>query len=206
MPISTYNELRAAVADWLNREDLAAVIPSFISLAEADINRTLRDLRMETRATLTLDQRYEALPADWLETIRLELSGQTHRVELVSNAAMSDMRRMRADLSGTPTSYCHTAGQLELYPTPDQAYAAELVYFGKVAALSDVAPTNWLLTAAPDAYLYGALVQSAPYLKDDQRAAVWAGLYQNAITSLNASSETARYSGSGLRLMRRGLV
>jgi hypothetical protein len=54
-------------------------------------------------------------------------------------------------------------------------------------------------------YLYGSLVQSAPYLKDDARAAVWAGLYQNAITNLNSASERSRHSGSGLRLRIRGL-
>lgn len=205
MSIDTYTELTAAIADWLNREDLTAVIPSFISLAEADINRNLRDWRMEKRSDASLDAQYSTLPTDWLETIRLNLSGGTSRLELVSDGALADLRAERSDAAGKPTHYAHTAGGLELFPTPDAAYDAELVYFAKVPALSATATTNWLLSAAPDVYLYGALTQSAPYLKDDQRAPLWAGLYQNAITSLNTASERSRYSGAGLRLRIRGM-
>lgn len=205
MSIDTYAELQSAIADFLNREDLSAVIPTFISLAEADINRTLRDYRMEKRSTALVDAQYSALPIDWVETIRVQIAGDTSRLELVSDGALADMRAARSDTGGKPTHYAHTAGGLELFPTPDAEYTVEIVYFAKVPALSVTATTNWLLSAAPDVYLYGALTQSAPYLKDDQRAPVWAGLYQNAITSLNTASERSRYSGTGLRLRIRGM-
>ena len=206
MSISTYAELQAAIADWLNRDDLASVVPSFIALAEADINRTLRDYRMEKRSKAQLDAQYSALPGDWLETIRLSLADGSHRLEMVSDGALAELRAQRRDATGRPTHYTHTAGGLELFPTPDASYEAELVYFAKVPSLSAGVTTNWLLSAAPDVYLYGALTQSAPYLKDDQRASVWAGLYQNALNNLNTASERARYSGSGLRLRNRGMA
>ena len=205
MTITNYGTLKSAVADWLNREDFTSVIPSFIALAEADINRILRDYRMEKRSTALVDTQYSALPADWMETIRIQISGDPSRIELASNAALADMRYSRSDRAGKPTHYAHTAGGLELFPTPDDEYTIEIVYYGRVPALSDVATTNWLLTASPDVYLYGALTQSAPYLKDDQRAAVWGALYQNAITSLNSASEQTRHSGTGLRLRIRGM-
>jgi hypothetical protein len=205
MAIDTYANLQSTISDWLNRDDLSAVIPSFIALAEADISRTLRDYRMEKRSTALVDAQYSALPTDWLETIRVQVSGDTSRLELVSDGALADMRAARNDAGGKPTHYAHTAGGLELFPTPDAEYTIEVVYFAKVPALSVSATTNWLLSAAPDVYLYGALTQSAPYLKDDQRAPVWAGLYQNAITSLNTASERSRYSGTGLRLRIRGM-
>lgn len=206
MPISTYAELKASIADWLNRDDLTAAISSFITLAEADINRTLRDWRMEKRSEATLDAQFSALPGDWLETIRLNLVDSSRRLELASDGALAEMRASINDQAGRPTHYAHTAGGLELFPTPDASYDAELVYFAKVPALSDTATSNWLLTTAPDVYLYGALTQSAPYLKDDQRTAVWAGLYQSAVSNLNSASERARHSGSGLRLRNRGMA
>lgn len=205
MSIDTYAELQSVIADWLNRQDLTAVIPSFIALAEADINRALRDYRMEKRSTAQVDTQYSALPGDWVETIRAQIVGDTSRLELVSDGALADMRAARNDVSGKPTHYAHTAGGLELFPTPDAEYSVEIVYYAKVPTLSATATTNWLLSAAPDVYLYGALTQSAPYLKDDQRAPIWAGLYQNAITNLNTASERARFSGSGLRLRIRGM-
>ena len=205
MPLDTYANLQAAVSDFLNRDDLASVIPSFISLAEADINRKLRDWRMETRTTLAATTQYTALPADWLETIRLQVTGGTSELELASQGALAEMRAAINDQTGRPTHYALTGGQLELFPTPSQSVTLDLVYVAKVPALSNAATSNWLLTTAPDVYLYGALMQSAPYLKDDARTAVWAGLYAEAIGGLNAASERARYSGANLRLRIRGM-
>ena len=69
MAITTYSELKSAVADWLLRDDLTSVIPSFISLAEAKFNRRIRDYRMMTRATTSVDEGYVAVPGDWLENV-----------------------------------------------------------------------------------------------------------------------------------------
>jgi hypothetical protein len=201
MTITTYATLKTAIADFLNRDDLTSVVPTFIALAEADIQRKVRHWRMETRSTAQLDTQFSAIPSDWLETIRFYLTtGETSRLELISQAEMIDRKEADGNLSGTPAYYAMTGAQFELYPVPDGTYAGELLYFAKVPALSDSATTNWLLTNAPDAYLYGALIHSAPYLKDDARIQVWAALYQSAIDSLNDSSNDARHSGTGLRL------
>jgi hypothetical protein len=201
MSITTYSQLRTAIADFLNRDDLAATVPTFIALAEADISRRLRHWQMEERATAEMDTQYSAVPADWVETIRFQTLGNgTRPLELISRAEMLDRRANARDAVGRPQFYTMAAGQFEVFPTPDQTYNAELLYFARVPALSDAAPTNWLLTAASDAYLYGALVHSAPYLQDDARSAVWASFYQSAIDALNTASDEARYSGSGLRM------
>jgi hypothetical protein len=201
MTITTYATLKTAIADFLNRDDLTSVVPTFIALAEADIQRKVRHWRMETRSTAQLDTQFSAIPSDWLETIRFYLTtGETSRLELISQAQLLDRKQADGNLSGTPAYYAMTGAQFELYPVPDGTYAGELLYFAKVPALSDSATTNWLLTNAPDAYLYGALIHSAPYLKDDARIQVWAALYQSAIDSLNDSSNDARHSGTGLRL------
>ena len=70
MAITTYSELKTAVADWLNRSDLTTAIPNFISLAEAQMTRQIRHRKMVTRATATMDTPYFAVPSDWKETIR----------------------------------------------------------------------------------------------------------------------------------------
>jgi hypothetical protein len=201
MTITTYATLKTAIADFLNRDDLTSVIPTFIALAEADMQRKLRHWRMEVRATAQLDTQFSAIPADWLETIRFYLTtGETSRLELISQAEMIDRKEADGNVNGRPYYYAMTGAQFELYPIPDGTYASELLYFAKIPALSDSATTNWLLTNAPDAYLYGALIHSAPYLKDDARIQIWAGLYQSAIDNLNDSSNDARHSGTGLRM------
>lgn len=204
MSIATFAELKSAIGDWLNRDDLTAVIPSFISLAEARINRDLRHYDMETRSTANLTGRYLALPSDWIETVRVHLTatGQPD-LELISQNDMAQKRGNSEDTAGRPRFYAVTAGQLEVYPTPDETYEVEIVYVARVAALSDSNPGNWLLSKYPDVYLYGALVHSAPYLVDDQRAQTWAALYQSAIDAANAESRAAKHSGTGLRMLIR---
>ena len=62
MALSNYNDLKASIADFLNRDDLTSVIPDFISLAEAQLNREIRHWRMEDRSIATIDSQYTALP------------------------------------------------------------------------------------------------------------------------------------------------
>lgn len=206
MSISTYAELKAAVADFLNRDDLDSAVGSFIALAEADMGRAIRHWRMETRSTAEIDTQYSALPADFLQAIRFYItSNNTHPLELISQNELLDRKMANLNTSGMPKFYAITAGEIEVYPVPDGTYDAELYYYKSIPALSDSNTTNWMLTYYPDAYLYGALIHSAPYLKDDARIQVWVGLYQNAIASINAESDKTKFGGSGLRIKVRGL-
>ena len=199
MTLATYAELQSAVADFLNRDDLTAAIPSFIRLAESRIDRELRHYKQEKRSTAELDAQYSAMPADFLRPIRLQITdAPTSEVAPISTAQMLELRGDRNDRTGRPTHYAVTAGSLELFPTPDVTYDASLVYYGRIAALSASNTVNWLLTEAPDVYLYGALVHAAPYLKDDARLQIWEGLFAAGIANLNASSADAKYGGSGL--------
>lgn len=198
MALSTYSELQASVASFLDRDDLASVVRDFIRLAEADMNRRLRHYHMEYRSTTTISERYSALPRDWLETIRVSIDGDA--LELVSQSKMLDVATTYSDTPGQPRFYAHTNGSLEVLPAPDQAYSAQMVFVRQIPPLTDDDPTNWLLDEAPDVYLYGALVHSAPFLQEDARAQTWSGFYENALAGLNRASEQGKHSGTGLRM------
>ena len=201
MAITNYTELQSTIADFLNRDDLTAVIPTFITLAEAEFNRRLRHWRMENRASAEVDSQYSAIPADFLEPIRLHLETSNYRtLELMSQADMQSMRMRNSDTSGEPAYYALTQGEIELYPTPDATYNLEMNYYARIPALSVSNATNWLLTYFPDAYLYGALAHSAPYLGEDARMATWAALLQSAIDGIIRESEQAKFGGTGRRM------
>jgi len=201
MAITNYSELQSTIADFLNRDDLTAVIPTFITLAEAEFNRRLRHWRMENRATAEVDSQYSAIPADFLEPIRLHLETSNYRtLELMSQADMQSMRMRNLDTSGKPAYYALTQGEIELYPTPDATYNLEMNYYARIPALSVSNTTNWLLTYFPDAYLYGALAHSAPYLGEDARMATWAALLQSAMDGIMRESEQAKFGGTGRRI------
>lgn len=206
MALSNYSELRDAVAVWLNKPDVEQTVPSLIALAEDDINRRLRHWRMQKRSVAVIDSQYATVPSDWLSSMRFYTTDAgTQPLDLISHAELLDRRAERSDRVGRPTHYAVTGGQFEFFPTPDGSYNAELVYFSRVPALSDAAPTNWLLTEAADVYLYGTLTHSAPFLGEDARLATWSALYKSALDSLNAASDEARYSGVGLRMRIRGM-
>jgi len=207
MAITNYANLQTTIADFLNRDDLTSVIPTFIQLAEAQMNRDLRHWRMEVRASgqQSSGDAYMQIPSDWMETIRFHITdGGTKPLDLISRKALEDKRAGNENMSGTPRYYTHADSQFELYPTPNEDTNTELLYFAKIPSLSDGNTTNWLLEDAPDVYLYGALIHSSPYLAEDERVGVWAQMYSAAVSQLNDKSEKSRLSGSGLTVKIRG--
>ena len=197
MAITTYAELKSAVADFLNRDDLASAIPNFIALAEADIGRKVRHWRQHKRVSTSVDQRYEYVPTDFLEVVRIQLDDYS-QLRPISSDEMAQLRYKNNDTAGRPVYYYLTAGQIEFYPTPDATYNISMLYSARIPSLSDTDNTNWLLTLNPDILLYGALLQSAPYLQNDERVAVWGSLYASAIESLNKDSMRSSASGGAL--------
>lgn len=197
---TTYSELQTEVADFLNRDDLTSVLPTFITLAEAQLNRELRHWRMEVRSEALIDDRFLTLPGDWMETIRVTVDASGHGpLQLMSRDEMHAERQASRDSAGVPCYYAHVAGELELYPTPDAEYSIELLYLQRLPDLA-TNDTNWLLTYYPDVYLYATLIQAAHYLRDQERLVSWASLYQNALDGLTTASKRATESGTGLKM------
>ena len=203
MTITNFGTLKTAIADTLNRDDLTSVIPQFVSLAQAQFNRKIRSHRQITRGSLTIDAQFEALPSNWLETIRITMDANPIRV--LTQISMDDLTRYRTAIDNTtdaPVYFSHNGTDIELFPTPSTSYTGEITYYAKVTALSADGDTNWLLTNNPDVYLYGALVHTAPYLKDDARIALWAGLLAQAMSEIEDETAAARF-GSPLRMRMR---
>jgi hypothetical protein len=202
MALTSYNELKTSVADWLNRTDLTAVVPDFIALAEAQIERTLRTRQMIIRAIASIDTEYSAVPADFLETKSIKLNtNPVTPLAFESIDAMDIMKGTMYQAAGKPQYFSIVGGQIRVLPVPDAPYSAELTYYSKLTKLSSTVATNWLLAQAPDVYLYGALMQAAPYLKDDARIPVWASIYTKGLEELQVADDRGATSGGAI-LMR----
>jgi hypothetical protein len=211
MSISTYSELQAAVENWLAREDLADRIPEFIALAEAKFNRELYVRQMETRSTTDTDPlddepEFVSLPSDFQSMRRVRLSSVQGkpRLSFLSGTQADEFRYGVADGAGQPAYFTIIGSELELIPTPDDEYTVEMVYRKNIPALASNS-TNWLLTLAPDAYLYGALMEAEAYIQNDPRIAVWLAGLSSAVNSLNSLGQTSSYN-SGPVVMRVGGV
>jgi hypothetical protein len=198
MALSTYSELKSSVGDWLNRTDLTSAIPDFISLAEAQIERKLRTRQMIVRANATISTEYGLVPSDFLEVKSLKL--QTNPVTPLQFETIDALDSLQSQYpsASKPRFFSIVGSQIRTIPVPDSDYTAELTYYAKLTKLSSTVDSNWLLTAAPDVYLYGALLQAAPYLKDDARISVWATMYTSAMEDLQVADDRGATSGGAL--------
>lgn len=158
MTISTYAELQAAVADWVERGDLTTRSPTFIANAEGKVNRALRERRQQSQDTASISTQLSALPSDFREVVTIQAKAATDSSYTKLDPMPSDvMADANNDATGRPRFWGLIGDQLMLYPAPDQAYTVLLTYYNKVPALSASNTSNWLLEDAPDVYLDGAL-------------------------------------------------
>lgn len=194
--ITNYATLQSAIADYLNRQDLTSQIPMFIQFCEADLNTRLRCREQIVRAEAISDNEFVQLPGDWLEAINLQIVDGVSPLRFVTLDEADIIKK--AQRYQSVAAYSLMNGAIELVPGPSDNVEIEMVYYGKVPALSNAAPTNWLLTKAPDVYLYGALTHAAPFLLDDQRIAVFGAFYSQRVQSLNEEAAKSLTSGSPL--------
>lgn len=190
MSLATYDDLQTSIATYLHRSDLTSQIPDFITLAEAKLNRRLRLRPMEQRTTGTVAATV-AVPTRFAEVISLTVTngGNTYPVSYLPTSKLQG--------ESSDTFYYSIIGENFYFEPVGSGITYVLHYYQKFAALST--GVNWLLTNAPDVYLYASLMESAPYIKDDKRLATWGTLLEEAIKDLEREDRNARY-GNNLRM------
>ena len=203
--ITSYTTLQTAVLEYLAREQdttLIARIPSFIQMTEAKLNRMLFVRQMESRSTAVTDTtssepEFISLPSDFQSMRRMRVSSVTGKpcLSFLSGTQMDEFRFGDGNVAAQPRYFTIFGDEIELFPTPDAAYTLEMVYRKNIPALSTAAnDPNWLLTLAPDLYLYGALLESAPYIKEDGRIQTWGSGFQSALDGLNYLGLTSTFN------------
>lgn len=206
--ITDYATLQTAIADWVARDDAEtlAAIPLWIALAEARITRKLRDTTL--RATITIADESTPIPADVgeLRSVRLSTGSGWLDTSLMIGTPeiLDDYRARSSNVSGRPRIVAILGGDIISVPAPDSVYSADITYYQKLIPLSATNTTNVVLTMAPDAYLYGALVAGEGFLEHDERMTIWKAQFEEAIDELNAARSNREYgAGTAPARMRR---
>lgn len=203
MGLTNYNELKASIADYLDRADLTSQVDDFIDLAEARHKRDIRIREMISRSQVIIDAaatdpRFLALPTGFIQSLVFRLltneAGNDVEDNVLEEVALSELTRLRLSATRRPKFFA-VHEEIEFDVLPDQDYTAEIVYYGELTPLSDSDPTNALLTRAPDAYLYGSLVASAPFLMNDERLPMWSDLYGATRDTLNKHERRSLHNG-----------
>lgn len=201
MAISTFTELKAAIANHLHRADLTSVIPDFIGLAEDKLSRKLRVAGLEATDTIACvagTQSY-ALPADLKAVRSVSIAGNPVRNLEYLTPEVAD-KYFGNTTTAKPYGYSRIGSDLYLFHTPDSDYTVNLIYYSKPTALSDANTSNWYLTNAKDALLYASLTYAANYIQDEILLSKYNSLYEIAVRELEDEDILDKWSGSNMRV------
>ncbi|WP_085033936.1 phage adaptor protein [Ensifer aridi] len=190
MTISDYASLLVDAGEYSGREDIAHIFPRLVGLAEIKLNRGLRVADMESTTTLTLSGGDASLPANFLEAREVKTSASVP----IRAVSLQQLTSSYAGNSGMPTGYAIVGSTLKARPVSDQTLT--MTYYAKIPALTAAAPTNWLLTKAPDVYLYALVNEIAIWAKDVSAAQAAQQLMGLALSGLTIGDERARWGNA----------
>lgn len=200
MTINTYATLKTAVANWLARSDLTSYIPDFVTFAQARVNREMRIRAMETALSSAIASGVVAVPADYLELKHAYLNTDpVTKLERKEPGWIYEKYPIRSS-DRVPYFIAREGSNFIFGPYPDSAYTLKGIYFAKFAALSADADTDWILTNHPQLYLFAALAESAPFVANDERVALWEEKFQAEKARIEQADRNERYSGSPLSM------
>jgi hypothetical protein len=188
----TYASLVTDISSYLERTDTATLqkIPTFIMLAEQVISTEIQFLGNLTVVTSTMNIGEPVIvkPARWRKTVSVNLIDNNQR-QPVFLRKYEYLRNYwpNATATDTPIYYCdYDYTHWLVAPTPDLAYNYEVLYYERVQPLDATNQTNWFTQYAPQAMLYGSLLQAMPFLKNDERIPMWQAQYDRVIATLKA--------------------
>jgi hypothetical protein len=195
--IATYSDLQNAVADYLWRGDLATQIPLFIQMAEAEMKERVRNTTKT--ATISVSAYSNPMPSDLreLRAVRISSSNpyQSSPLYVVSPSMLQEFAQL-SNATGVPQYAAVLQGQLILSPTPTSTSSLEVTYFSQLVPLSGTNPSNDVLVARPDMYLYGTLKHAAKFLQDDDQYNRWAPQFEDALLQHNTEREREEFGAS----------
>lgn len=199
MAISTYAELQTAVTNWLHRGDLASITPDFIRLGELRIFREIRCQEMETALSATIASGVIAVPSDYLDLKSAYVDGSpTQKLTRASISQIYEQYPTRSS-DAKPILIAREGTNFIFGPYPDSTYTIKGIYYASLTSIQSTA--NALFTAYPDLYLYAALCESAPYLKDDARTQIWEQKYNIIKRQIELLEDNEYGSGGGLQVV-----
>lgn len=207
MSLSTFSDLRARLMEWVNHAQANAFVDDFIELAEAEISADLSVKPMDQEQSVAFGAGASSitLPANVIDPRGFKLAGaRLPEIEIVSPESLDLLAIGQYPAYHSGKTYGALVGRtLKLYPTQQQAGAVVVTAKCAIPPLSQANPTNWLLTAFPNVYLFGAIREAGAYLRDDSMIAWAESRYQAAVAKVNAQyvyrGQAARSTVYGVR-------
>ena len=192
----TYDGLTSLVLQYLERSDTAVVnfIPTAIMLAEFEIAQDIKTLgqMIVVESTMTAGNPVIAKPALWRKTVSMTLVDANGDKKPIYLRKLEYLNSYAPDVTATDQPLYYADYDYEHWfvaPTPSANFAFEALCYTRLTPLSSSNQTNWLTQNAPNALLFGTLKQTAPFLKDDARLAVWSQMFDASMAALKAEDQ-----------------
>ena len=185
----TYDNLVADIIKYSERDDTGFVdqIPMLIGLAEQSIAaeiKTLWELNVVT-TTLVPTQGTLSKPARWRKTVSMKING-----EPVTHRSQDYVAQVQAEYANAQPLYYadYDYDHWALGPKPDAAYPVEIIYYSRIQPLDSSNQENLITREAPQALLFGTLLQTQGFLKSPDKLQLWQSLYDKAMAALKAEN------------------
>lgn len=206
----TYASLKTAIQDFAENTETSFVthLPDFIQAAEDRIFKLvdLEVFRKNATSNLTSSDPYLSVPSDYLSAFSLSITRDSAK-EFLLQKDVNYLQEYNPNpaTTGTPRYYAFfDVDNFILAPTPDSNYPVELHYYYRPASLTAGADsgTTWLSDNAPNALLYGSLVEAYIYMKGEQDVlGMYEKQFQEALSRIKDLAEARENSDA----YRRGL-
>ena len=189
----TYNSLVENVQQYMERDDadFVAQIPNLIALAESNIAAELKTYLQLIVVETTLAENQAVLdkPVRWRKTVSMKTNGKP--VLLRSQDYIAQY--LSESDPGLPKYYAdYDFSHWNFAPLPDQEYPVEIIYYAEVQPLDETNQQNLWTAVAPQAMLYGTLLQAQGYLKALDKLPVWKQYYTDALAALKKEDDSRR--------------
>lgn len=180
--ITNYATLQTAVGDYLARSDLSTFIPNFIQNCENKLYRTLNLRNEETALSVSISSGVAAVPSNF-KALKFAYYDRAPIAKLtwVALDQLYEEYPVRSN-SSVPNLISREAGNFVFGPVATDG-TLKGVYYAKKDPLRTTDP-SWYVTNAPEVLLYGSLLEAEPFIKGDERIAVWQQFYNDAVNTL----------------------
>ena len=171
----TLSTLKTAIQDYLENQEttFANNLNNFIKSAEERIFKSvdLEFFRKNVTGATTSSNKFLAVPTDYLSSFSLSLEVSSSKVFLLQkDVNYIQEYNPNESTTGQPKYYAlYDVNNFILAPTPDANYTAELHYYYRPSSLTAAGDsgTTWLSTNAPNAMLFGSIVEAYTFMKGE---------------------------------------
>jgi len=189
----TYDSLVLNIQQYMERDDadFVAQIPNLIALAESSIAAELKTYLqlIVVETSLATNQTVLNKPSRWRKTVSMKVNGKPILLRSQDYVA----QYLSESSNGQPAYYSeYDFNNWNFAPAPDKSYPVEIIYYAEVQPLDASNQQNLWTAIAPQAMLYGALLQAQGYLKALDKLPVWKGYYTDAISALKNEDNSRR--------------